>query len=286
MKTSLSSNLRTPNSSSCCCSSADRVELQEDRAAKATHGRERLAEARAQADQIVQSRLSVRPLAPAVADFLITPWRHHLVQTLLRDGDDSARHAEATRLGDRLVEADGLAEAGRGPELADCLIALETAIVQCLATFGARRYRFAHGMAALVGALADPEPCAYPTCCPRAALTKGATTVPVFGWPVVPTRCRTIPASPRRMRRLQPGEWLRMIGAQGEATAVKVAWISPLTSRLLLVNRRGLRVLVGSPEELAELVGAGRLVVGAEKTPFDEAMRQMRNRLDHAAGQR
>lgn len=263
-----------------------RVELQEDRAAKATHGRERLADARAQADQIVQSRLAVRPLAPAVADFLITPWRHHLVQTLLRDGDDSARHAEAARLGDRLVEADRLAESGCGHELADCLIGLEPAIVHCLATSGLDDSGSRHGMASLVGALADPATTRIlhmlPARSPDEGGDDGARLWLAGGTDTVPHD----PAVAATMRRLQPGEWLHMIGAQGEATAVKVAWISPLTSRLLLVNRRGMRVLVGSPEELAELVGAGRLVVGAEKTPFDEAMRQMRNRLDHAVGQR
>jgi len=45
-------------------------------------------------------------------------------------------------------------------------------------------------------------------------------------------------------------------------------------------------VLVASPEELSGLVAAGRLVIGAEQTPFDEAMRQLRHRLDHAVGQR
>lgn len=263
-----------------------RIELQEDRAAKATHGRERLADARAQADQIVERRLAARSLTPAVADFLITPWRHHLVQTLLRDGDDSARHAEAARLGDSLVEADRLAEIGDGRALAACLIAQEAAIVQCLATSGMDDTASRHGMASLVGALANPAADrvthSLPPRSPDEGGDDGARLWLAGGTDTVPHD----PAVAASMRRLQPGEWLHMIGAQGEATAVKVAWISPLTSRLLLVNRRGLRVLVGSPEELAELVGAGRLVVGAEKTPFDEAMRQMRNRLDQAVGQR
>jgi hypothetical protein len=43
-----------------------------------------------------------------------------------------------------------------------------------------------------------------------------------------------------------PGEWLRLLDPAGQAVAVKVAWISPMTGRFLLVNRRGLRVLVAS----------------------------------------
>ena len=67
---------------------------------------------------------------------------------------------------------------------------------------------------------------------------------------------------------------------------MKVAWLSPLTSRYLLVNRRGLRVLVASAEELAALAGAGRLTIGAERTAFDEAMRQVKRHLDRASATR
>jgi len=87
------------------------------------------------------------------------------------------------------------------------------------------------------------------------------------------------------MRLLAPGEWLRLLDAQGEHVAVKVAWTSPLTGRFLLVNRRGVRVLVASAEQLAVLATEGRLVSGTEQAPFDEAMRQMRQRLGRAVGQ-
>ena len=51
--------------------------------------------------------------------------------------------------------------------------------------------------------------------------------------------------------------------------AGRIAWISPLTSRFLLVNRRGIRKLVVSPEELAAMVAAGRAVVRSVDAPFD-----------------
>ena len=53
----------------------------------------------------------------------------------------------------------------------------------------------------------------------------------------------------------------------------------------LLVNRRGLRVLVASAEELASLHAAGRLQLGCEPTAFEQAMRQVRQQLDRAVGQ-
>lgn len=262
-----------------------RVALQEDRAAKATYGRERLADARAQADRLLQRRLAAPPLTQAVADFLITPWRHHLVQTLLRDGTGSARHAEAMQLGDTLAEVDRLAETDRGRDLADCLIALEPAIVQCLSTSGLDDTAARHGMAWLVSALGNPDTARQLHPLPARRADEGGDD---DARPWLAGGTDTVPHDAgvaTLIRRMKPGQWLRMIGAQGEATAVKLAWISPLTSRLLLVSRRGLRVLVASAEELSALVGAGRLVIGAEHTPFDEAMRQLRHRLNHAVGQ-
>jgi hypothetical protein len=76
---------------------------------------------------------------------------------------------------------------------------------------------------------------------------------------------------------------VRLTDVHGEVSAAKVAWVSPLTSRFLLVSRRGLRLLVASAEELAVLSKEGRLVVGSERTAFDEAMRRVRERLDSAS---
>jgi PIN domain nuclease of toxin-antitoxin system len=76
-----------------------------------------------------------------------------------------------------------------------------------------------------------------------------------------------------------------MTDIHGESVDAKVAWVSPLTARRLLVNRRGLRVLVASAEELASLHAAGRLQLGCEPTAFEQAMRQVRQQLDRAVGQ-
>ena len=59
--------------------------------------------------------------------------------------------------------------------------------------------------------------------------------------------------------------------------------MSPLTSRLLLVNRRGVRQLVASPEQLAALVRSGHLFAEADESPFDEAMRLVRQQLGRSA---
>jgi hypothetical protein len=91
------------------------------------------------------------------------------------------------------------------------------------------------------------------------------------------------PAIAARMRRLRPGQGLRLVDEEGRETAARVAWISPLTSRLLIVNRRGVRKMVVSPEELAVLVGRGQAIVRSVDGPFDEAMKQLWQHLNQTS---
>jgi hypothetical protein len=261
-----------------------RVELQESRAAKATFGRERLGEARTQADDVLTYMFN-EPITPEVGAFLAQPWRHHLVQTLLRDGAGSDRHNETLALGDALLDADRLARTGRdGRKLADRLIAMEDALVSCLASSGLDEEAARDGLATLVRALAWPDAPRGPQPLPVTAGDEEAAGEEAALWLAggIDSVAHD-PDTTARMRRLLPGEWLRLLDPAGQALAVKVAWISPLTGRFLLVNRRGLRVLVASATELAALAVAGRLQVGAERAPTDEAMRHLREKLAQAA---
>ncbi len=261
-----------------------RIELQAERAAKATFGRERLSNAREQADSVLARRLAAPPLSRGVAEFLTGSWRHHLVQVLLREGGESERYREAIALGDALVDADRIASEGRGRDLATRLLALQPAIIACLGSSGLDHSAAEHGLAVLVKGLIYPHaprdlhdaPPATPDDddAERGLWVAGGTDTLRFD-----------PAMAERMRALEPGEWLQMTDIHGESVDAKVAWVSPLTARRLLVNRRGLRVLVASAEELASLHAAGRLQLGCEPTAFEQAMRQVRQQLDRAVGQ-
>ena len=262
-----------------------RVDMLEKRAAEAVHGKERLLQARLQAAAALGQRLSSKPLTHAVAEFLVEHWQHHMVQTLLRDGMGSARHNDVLALADALVVVDGMAAQGRGPVVADRLIALQPAITECLASCGLDQGAAHDWLAGLVRALATPD---------QAREVRDLPSQRVADDDAEQGSLRVVgghagldfdPEVAERMRLLAPGEWLRLLDAQGEHVAVKVAWTSPLTGRFLLVNRRGVRVLVASAEQLAVLATEGRLVSGTEQAPFDEAMRQMRQRLGRAVGQ-
>lgn len=258
-----------------------RIELQEERAAKATSGRERLNHAREQADTALSRRLSAPPLSPAIAEFLRGSWRHHLVQTWLREGDDSERLVEAISLGDALVKADRLAAEGRGGELADHLLELEPRIGECLASSGLDQGAAEHGLAILVKGLVYPHTPRdlYPP--PPREEQDDDDERSLWLDPRPTTRAN--PAQVEALGALDAGSWLQVSDLKGESCAAKIAWVSPLSDRRLLVNRRGLRVLVATVEELALMAEAGRLKVGSEPTAFEQAMQHVREQLDRAA---
>ena len=257
----------------------------EKRSAESVHGRERLLQARLQAGAALGQRVGKSTLTSTVSDFLIEHWQHHLVQTLLRDGLGSAKHADVVALADALVVVDSMAAQGRGAVVADRLIALQPAITECLASCGLDETVSQEWLAGLVRALAQPDLPRTLRSLPPPQVTDDEAEQGQLRVVGGHAGLDFDPQVAERMRRLTPGEWLRLLDAQGEHVAVKVAWISPLSARLLLVNRRGVRVLVASVEQLAALVAQGRLVVGTEQAPFDEAMRQMRQRLSRAVGQ-
>ena len=86
-----------------------------------------------------------------------------------------------------------------------------------------------------------------------------------------------------RMRKLQVGSWIQLATSAERIEPAKVSWISPISSRLLLVNRRGIRVLVASAEELAAMAKLGKVSVREGDNAFEDAMFQVAGRLKTAA---
>lgn len=262
-----------------------RAEVVERRASEAVHGRERLIQARLQAGTALSRRLAQTPVTGTVADFLVEHWQHHVVQTLLRDGLGSQRHSDALALGDELVEVDRIAALGSGAAVADRLIALQPAITECLASSGLDEDAAREWLAGLVAALAQPDlPREIRHVAPPQLVDEDgdAARLQLAGGT---DGLDFDPEVAQRMRKLAPGDWLRLVDLQGEATSAKVAWISPLTARFLLVNRRGMRALVASAEQLAALAKEDRLVVDSSQEPFDEALRHLERRLGKAVGE-
>ncbi len=81
-------------------------------------------------------------------------------------------------------------------------------------------------------------------------------------------------------RGLPIGTWLDFIDKDNKVQAGKLSWVSPISSRLLFVNRRGVRFCVASPEELAAMVRLGRLRTHQSEDAFDSAMQGVIERLE------
>jgi hypothetical protein len=83
------------------------------------------------------------------------------------------------------------------------------------------------------------------------------------------------------LRGLKIGVWLDLAGEDQKLHPAKLSWISPISSRLMFVNRRGVRILVASLEELAAMKKAGNLVLREQEHVFDQAMHRVMGRLQN-----
>ncbi|MEO7259598.1 MAG: DUF1631 family protein [Luteimonas sp.] len=261
-----------------------RAEVVERRSAETVHGRERLLQARLQAASVLAQRISARSLTQTIAHFLERHWQHHLVQVLLREGQGSDRYAQVLALADDLVAVDEAAARGEGGSVAERVLGLHAGLVECLSSSGLDDQVASEWMAGLARTLGFPDtPREVQPVPAMAQLADDSDDTRLLQGVGGNTALDFDPAVAERVGALRPGSWMRLADESGEEGSVKVAWISPLTSRLLLVNRRGVRKLVASPQQLAALAKAGRLLADAADLPFDEAMRHVRQRLGEVA---
>ena len=86
-----------------------------------------------------------------------------------------------------------------------------------------------------------------------------------------------------KVKALVVGNWVEFIGADGVPQPAKLSWISPISSRLLFVNRRGMRLCASSAEELAEQMKLGNLLLRSADSAFERAMTQVLGKLRDAA---
>jgi len=262
-----------------------RVELSERRAAEAQRGQERLEQARARAGGEVAHRVDGQRVPAALREFLARSWSHHLALVALREGSDSLAWTAALALADKLLDLlPGGKAAGVG--LSTAMQGLGADLVAVLASSGVQ----GESADAVVVAIADgieaqrrgdavaaqqaaavlrvaPEPLPPPT--PRLKVVGGTEA---HGTPDA--------ADLARLRELKVGDWISLAGEDDKPAPAKLAWISPISSRLMFVNRRGVRMLVASLEELAALKKAGRLILReAQSGAFEDALQRMVSRL-------
>lgn len=263
-----------------------RFELAEKRTAEAQRGRERLEHARRVVADDLAAHRGDRTLPPVIDEFLSRHANHHLVQVVLRDGKGAPRYNNAMQAVDRLLAACDKLAAGIAPEKLPPLP--EAGLLDILASAGCTEDAAQAALDALRDALsrlasgesALDDDVRMP---PQAELPEPAQPQPEPQPPlevVAGTAGLDFDAAMlARVRKLQVGDWLQLAATDGHFAPAKVSWISPISSRLLLVNRRGIRVLVASVEELAVMAKLGKVALREGENAFEDAMHQVVGRL-------
>jgi hypothetical protein len=263
-----------------------RVELAEKRAAEAQRGQERLEHARVQAGGEVSNRVDGRKVPAALREFLARSWSHHLSLVALREGSESVAWSAALSLADKLLD---LLPGGKAAGIsiptamqglsADLVVVLGSSGVQGDAADGVikaiadgieaqrRGDAVAAQQAAAVLRVA-PEPPPLPAQ-PRLKIVGGTDAVPEID-----------PDDLAQLRDLKVGDWISLAGEDEKLAPAKLAWISPISNRLMFVNRRGVRMLVASVEELGALKKLGKLQLReTQGGAFEDALQRMVGRL-------
>ncbi len=268
-----------------------RVDLAERRASEAQQGKERLEAARTYAQAELDKRLADTALPPALDVVMRRYWTHHLVVLQLREGADSAATQSALACGDALL---AMAQAAHGGEaaLAALLPQLSAGMLPILSSSGC----VGEAADTLVDAVADElRAMAAGKVQPIASVPElfadgraddqddrraaaSSDTSPVR---LVSDRSKLEfnPEDVDALQKLPVGSWVEFIDDQGEAQPAKLSWISPISSRLLFVNRRGLRVCVASVEELAVMMHEQRFSIRGANAAFERAMHQVLGQL-------
>ena len=262
-----------------------RIEIAERRAAEIQRGQERLEAARTRMAAELDERLADRRVPQAIEDFLRQPWAHHVTMTVLREGEEGEGLRESLALADGLLEE--LTEAQRHVIGKPWLQAWRPALLKVFASVGLNQDAAGGAVDALHDTLqavaaARPDlekalPELPQVVLPKPAVDEEATPIQLVGG------ADTLDfdhSDADHFRGLPIGTWLDFIDKDNKVQAGKLSWVSPISSRLLFVNRRGVRFCVASPEELAAMVRLGRLRTHQSEDAFDSAMQGVIERLE------
>jgi hypothetical protein len=277
-----------------------RADLAEQRAGEATRGREKLLDARRTAAREVMLRIEGRPMPEMIRNLLSRPWANYLVLVLLRQGDNSDEWRHALRFADELVWSVQPKQNGAERErLTAVLPQLEKTLRHGLATVAFDETdvrRLMQQLNVLYQALLQPAAPTAVTEAPELELTDPLPPAShEAGDSVMSVIAEEEPASApldsveerwiAAVRELKVGTWIEFLDEQGAKERAKLSWISPISSKYLFVNRKGLKVADRTLVQLASDLAEGRVTVLEEVPLFDRALDAIVERLKstHAA---
>lgn len=255
-----------------------RIDLAEKRAKEAQRGQERLENARMLAARELEARTNNAELPAVIQDFFSRYWTHHLSMIALREGEESQAWTTAIKVADDAINVLNSEPAEARSEL---LMKMRPSFDSVLASSGV----LADSSGALVRKIADS---AKQYAAHQAPVARIVAAMPEQESVLSESSLRLVfnkdalnydEADAEFFKTLAIGTWLQLEGSDGGYSPIKLAWISPISSRLMFVNRRGVRVLVVSVEELAQMKKQGKLIVHAQDNVFEQTMDRVLNRL-------
>jgi hypothetical protein len=265
-----------------------RADLAERRVAEAQRGKERLEEARMRAEALLKKRLGARKVSPLVLDDLTRYWVHHYAVLFLREGEDGEGCMQAVRtldqmlaLADAAFHTGGLTALAETDSLQPGLLAMlsSSGLAEEIAVESARAIA-QHLMQPLAKVVAEVPAAAQPQVVLVAPEPRPAIAQPLpVAEPPPSAPLEVDPADIARIRQLAVGTWVEFITEDERVQPGKLSWISPISARMLFVNKRGARMHVASAEELAAMMKEGKLRLRIADTAFDQAMHQVLGRL-------
>ena len=257
-----------------------RIELAERRATESQRGQERLEQARTLAASELSRRIEDQALPAPLNDFLSRSWSHHLSMIALREGPDSAAWNAALAVADTLL--DLLTKEGRPTRNANSALQnLREPIESVLASSGITGESAGETIRGLAASIDSAN--LAPAQAEKPKVVSAAAAEPRPPLVIVSDKARLDynEEDIAVLRVLKIGVWLDLAGEDQKLHPAKLSWVSPISSRLMFVNRRGVRILVASIEELAAMKKQGHLVLREQEQVFDQAMHRVMDRLQN-----
>jgi len=283
-----------------------RAELAEQRAAEATRGREKLHEARRISAREILKRVEGKQLPDIVHNVLTRPWANYLVLTLLRQGEDSNEWRQALRFADEFAwSAEAKNTDAERTRLKGILPALEKNLRHGLATVAYHENdvkQLMHELNAFYRNALAPESAQSTReeapgfeIVSKAAATAAAVESPVEEIVLAEAEETAAPEANydadddclKQAKEMKVGTWVEFADAvTGVKERAKLSWISPISSKYLFVNRKGLKVSDKTVFALAAEIRRGDAVILEEVPLFDRALDAIVERLKaaHAPG--
>jgi len=276
--------------------SRKRADLAEKRAAEAHAARERREQARDAVADFLSEVLFGKRMPNVLLDFLVGPWQHHQNLTLLREGDGAPEvFANQVLLRDLLLGC----ERGEIPNAEK----VQAGVVEVLQSSGqgaeaatTLMQQFAEAFKQANAAAAPAKPGEAPPPPPDTVVVEQAVLAASAAAIVPAEKVKDAFIAPQEVAAAPPpvdavakyeamplGTWIDLVGEGGKITSAKISFISPISGKRILSNRRGQRCLCASVQELAAMESSGQIKPRHSDHAFENALGSVSKKLESAA---